>query len=158
MAEPKCLLDTALANFANSNNQLIDEETEEHTFTELINKTSSNTPEDDVGGRSRTNDSGSSDPNYSSSTSSSSPENSCAVAPVSVKKDTEVIDCGKREETLSKPATSAGTDLTCADDKGNIKMVDILLVCFHFDIKEKYFRLSTICHWILFIQHYRNYR
>ena len=26
---------------------------------------------------------------------------------------------------------------------------------FHFDIKEKYFRLSTICNWILFIQHYR---
>ena len=36
-AKPGYLLDMALENFKSGNNQLIDEETEEYTFTELIN-------------------------------------------------------------------------------------------------------------------------
>lgn len=42
-AEPEHLLETALLNFKSGNNQLIDEETEEHTFAELISKNTSKT-------------------------------------------------------------------------------------------------------------------
>ena len=42
-AEPGYLLDKALKNFESGNDQLIDDETEEFTFTELINKNGSKT-------------------------------------------------------------------------------------------------------------------
>ena len=42
-AEPGYLLDKALKNFESGNEQLIDDETEEYTFTELINKNVSKT-------------------------------------------------------------------------------------------------------------------
>lgn len=42
-AEPGYLLDMAMENFENGNDQLIDDETEEYTFTELINKNVSKT-------------------------------------------------------------------------------------------------------------------
>ncbi|XP_028394998.1 probable myosin light chain kinase DDB_G0279831 isoform X3 [Dendronephthya gigantea] len=44
-AEPGYLLDMAMENFENGNDQLIDDETEEYTFTELINKNFSKTEE-----------------------------------------------------------------------------------------------------------------
>jgi hypothetical protein len=42
-AKPEYLLDTALENFKSGNDQLIDDETEEYTFTELIHSNISKT-------------------------------------------------------------------------------------------------------------------
>ena len=111
-AEPGYLLEKALKNFESGNEQLIDDETEEYTFTELINKNVSKTEDYTdhlVKPRQRTSDSS------IESTSSLSPES------VHFTESSEESDEGFYLRA-AKPSRS--NNLACIEESPHISLQD----------------------------------